>query len=143
MLNFAAYSGFMQRTLVQASYWHSPLEEDTYKQKSSFLADINNELTINEAYIQRLSTLEKFVMIMFRNDTIVDPVETSHFGFYKPGSDSEKITLEESELFTKDKLGLKQMMKDGKLIFDGVDGNHMQISKEYFIRNVIDAYLRD
>lgn len=139
----AAYTGYMQRVLVQASYWHSPLEEGTYKRKSSFLADINNELTINKAYIQRLTSLEKFVMIMFRNDTIVDPVETSHFGFYKPGSDSEKMTLKDSELFIKDKLGLKQMMKDGKLIFDEVEGNHMQISKEYFINKVINVYLRD
>lgn len=128
---------------MQATYWHSPLEEDAYRKKSSFLADINNELNINEAYIQRLQSIDKFVMIMFRNDTIVDPAETSHFGFYKPGSDREKITLEESELFIKDKLGLQKMKADGKLVFEEIDGNHMQINKNYFIEKVINGYLRD
>lgn len=133
----------MQRILVQATYWHSPLEEDAYKAKSSFLADINNELNVNEAYIERLQGLDKFVMIKFRNDTIVDPVETSHFGFYKPGSDSEKMTLEESELFIKDKLGLQKMKEEGKLVFEEVEGNHMHITKDYFIEKVINGYLRD
>ena len=29
--------------LVQAEYWHDPLNEDEYRQKSVFLADINQE----------------------------------------------------------------------------------------------------
>lgn len=29
--------------LVQAEYWHDPLNEQEYKDKSVFLADINNE----------------------------------------------------------------------------------------------------
>ena len=31
-------------SLIQAQYWHDPLHEDDYKQKSIFLAEINNEL---------------------------------------------------------------------------------------------------
>jgi palmitoyl-protein thioesterase len=82
-------------------------------------------------------------MVKFENDTIVQPVETSWFGFYKPGSDTELQTLEESEIFTKDKLGLKKMKDDGKLVFLSTEGNHMQISTKWFVENVIEAYLRD
>jgi len=30
-------------SIVQAGYWHDPLREDEYKQRSVFLADINQE----------------------------------------------------------------------------------------------------
>jgi palmitoyl-protein thioesterase len=143
LLNFAAYAGWVQRLLVQATYWHDPLNEDLYKSKSSFLSEINNEVTINQDYIGRLQSLNKFVMIKFENDTIVQPRETSWFGFYKPGSDKEMMTLEESDIFTKDRLGLKKMKEDGKLAFLAMPGNHMQISKSWFVENVIEPYLRD
>ncbi|CRK96296.1 CLUMA_CG009716, isoform A [Clunio marinus] len=143
ILNFAAYAGWVQNFLVQATYWHDPMNEDAYKAKSTFLAEINNEKTVNNDYINRLQTLEKFVMIKFANDTIVQPVETSWFGFYKPGSSSELQTLEESEIFLKDRLGLKKMKEDGKIVFLSTEGNHMQINLKWFTENVINNYLRD
>lgn len=143
ILNYAAYAGWVQRFLVQATYWHDPLNEDVYKTRSTFIAEINNEREINQDYIDRLQKLEKFVMVKFENDTIVTPVETSWFGFYKPGSDRELITLEESEIFTQDKLGLKKMKEEGKLVFLAMEGNHMQISREWFVENVIEPYLTD
>jgi len=143
ILNLGAYSGWLQRLLVQATYWHDPLNEDLYKSKSSFLSEINNERRVNQDYIVRLQKLNKFVMIKFENDTIVEPKETSWFGFYKPGSDKELLTLEESEIFTKDRLGLKKMKEDGKLVFLATPGNHMQITKAWFVENVVEKYLRD
>lgn len=82
-------------------------------------------------------------MIKFENDTIVQPVETSWFGFYRPGSGSELITLEESEIYIKERLGLRAMNEQGKLDFLSIEGNHMQISLPWFVENVIEAYLRD
>ena len=143
MLNYAAYTGWLQRLLVQATYWHDPLNEELYKAKSTFLSEINNEKNVNQDYIDRLQKLNKFVMIKFANDTIVQPKETSWFGFYKPGSDTELLTLEESEIFIKDKLGLKKMKEDGKLVFLETPGNHMQITKSWFVENVIELYLQD
>ena len=37
---------FLNR-LVQAEYWHDPLNEDEYKKKSVFLADLNQENVSN------------------------------------------------------------------------------------------------
>lgn len=128
---------------MQATYWHDPLDEDQYRTKSTFLSEINNEKSVNQDYIERLQKLSKFVMIKFENDTIVQPRETSWFGFYKPGSDKELLTLEESEIYLKDRLGLKRMKEDGKLVFLTTPGNHMQISKAWFVENVIEPYLID
>lgn len=117
ILNTFAYSNWAQRNIVQASYWHDPFNERKYRQKSSFLADINNERVYNEFYIKRLQSLNKFVMVKFLRDTIVQPIETSWFGFYKPESDKTVLSLKESPIYIRDNLGLKRMMKDGKLVF--------------------------
>lgn len=44
--------------------------------------------------------LKNFVLIKFENDTVVQPVETEWFGFYKPGQSVELETLQESTLYT-------------------------------------------
>lgn len=100
LLNFAAYESWVQEHLVQATYWHDPLHEEKYIAGSTFLADINNEKSINETYIKNLSQLENFVMIKFDNDTMVEPVDSEWFGFYKPGQSVEVERLQESRIYT-------------------------------------------
>jgi len=40
-------------SVVQAQYWHDPLHEDEYKQRSVFLADINQErVSVPHATVQ-------------------------------------------------------------------------------------------
>ena len=63
-------------SLVQAEYWHNPLDEEAYKSKNIFLPDLNNENSINELYKQRLMSLNKFVMVRFSQDTMVQPKES-------------------------------------------------------------------
>ena len=59
ILNFAAYTAFAQNLLVQATYWHDPLNEDVYRKQSTFLAEINNEHVKNETYIKNLQSLKR------------------------------------------------------------------------------------
>lgn len=120
ILNFFAYTSWAQKHIAQATYWHDPLNEEKYRKRSTFLSDINNENIINADYVNRLQSLNKFVLVKFLRDQIVKPIESSWFGFYKPGSEKIVLSLKESELYAKDKLGLKQMMKDGKLVFIAV-----------------------
>lgn len=140
LLNYAAYTELMQNFLVQATYWHDPLNEVKYKNFSTFLADINNELFINQSYVANLQKLNNFVMVQFNNDTIVQPLETQWFGYYKPGQDKVTQGLKESELFIKDRLGLKKMDDDNKLVFLECEGNHLQFTKEWF-REKLFSYL--
>lgn len=41
----------VQEKFVQAEYWHDPEKEDEYKKYSIFLADINQELSLNQVRI--------------------------------------------------------------------------------------------
>lgn len=63
-------------------------------------------------------------MVKFLQDKIVTPIETSWFGFYETGSDKKVLSLFESSFYTSDRLGLKQMMMEGKLVF-------MEVKKEF------------
>lgn len=75
------------------------MHEDAYIQGSTFLADINNEKTINKTYYTNLQKLENFVLVRFDNDTVVQPVDTEWFGFYKPGQAVETQPLQEQEIY--------------------------------------------
>lgn len=135
LLYRAAYKEWIQRELVQATYWHDPLHEEEYRQKSSFLSNINNEVFINQTYIDNLNKLEKFVMVMFLNDTIVQPRESQWFGFYAPGQDTAIRPLTQSGIY--EDLGLDKMDHDGKLLHLSVEGDHLQMTSTWFIENII------
>nr|XP_021495154.1 palmitoyl-protein thioesterase 1 [Meriones unguiculatus] len=136
-LNTGAYSKVVQERLVQAQYWHDPIKEDVYRNHSIFLADINQERSVNESYKKNLMTLKKFVMVKFLNDTMVDPVDSEWFGFYRSGQAKETIPLQETSLYKEDHLGLKQMDKAGKLVFLAKEGEHLQLSREWFNEHII------
>ena len=60
------YSSTLQKHLVQAEYWHDPLNEKTYIEKSGFIAEINNEgATPNPSYAENLKKLQKMALVMF------------------------------------------------------------------------------
>ncbi|XP_074636472.1 palmitoyl-protein thioesterase 1-like [Acropora palmata] len=137
LLNLGAYQSWLQDNLVQAEYWHDPLNEKLYREKSVFLADINQEREVKPAYKTNLMQLKNFVMVMFGKDTMVDPKETEWFGFYDPGQGKVKYTLQESALYKKDLLGLQQMDKDKKLHFLTAMGDHLQFTDEFFDKEIL------
>ncbi|XP_022352128.1 palmitoyl-protein thioesterase 1 isoform X3 [Enhydra lutris kenyoni] len=136
-LNAGAYNKAIQERLVQAEYWHDPVKEDMYRNHSIFLADINQERGVNESYKKNLMALKKFVMVKFLNDSIVDPVDSEWFGFYRSGQAKETIPLQETSLYTQDRLGLKEMDNAGQLVFLAVEGDHLQLSQEWFYAHII------
>lgn len=136
-LNTGAYTDLVQKHLVQAQYWHDPLNDDLYRRHSLFLADVNQERVVNETYKKNLQMLDRFVLVKFLKDSVVDPVDTEWFGFYKTGQAKEMETLQESVLYKEDRLGLAAMDKAGKLIFLTSDGDHLQFSTEWFNTNLL------
>lgn len=141
MLHHGAYLWYIQNSLVQASYWHDPLEENAYRQKNIFLADINNENIINTKYKENLQKLQALILVKFENDTMVDPVETEWFGFYKSGQAEEVQELQQSKLYNEDWLGLRAMEMNGKIQYLSLPGDHLQFTDVWFIDNIIKKYL--
>ncbi|XP_064458509.1 palmitoyl-protein thioesterase 1-like [Ornithodoros turicata] len=144
LLNVGAYWDFVQSHLVPAQYWHDPLHRDVYVAKSLFLADINNERPDkNATYKENLQKLKNFVMVMFENDTVVDPKESAWFSYYPPGDDMHVVPLQQQLLYKEDWLGLKKMDKAGKLKFLATPGDHLQFEKQWFVDNILNVYLKD
>merc|ERR1712025_1538618 len=140
-LHIGAYVDLVQNTLVQAQYWHDPIHNDEYLEKSQFIADINNERAVkDETYKENLVKLENLVLVKNLDDTTVEPRETSHFEFYAPGQDKEILPLRESPLYLEDWIGLKQMDEAGKLHFYDIPGGHLQLSLDWFKTEIIHKF---
>lgn len=90
----------------------------------------NNEVAINQSYIDNLKSLDNFVMLMFDQDKTVVPRESSWFSSFpidRGGEESQDkrdknatlpIPLRKSPIYTHDRLGLKSMDRRGALIFE-------------------------
>ncbi|KAF7491553.1 Palmitoyl-protein thioesterase 1 [Sarcoptes scabiei] len=141
MLNFGVYTRFVQNNLVQAEYWHDPLQESLYKQNSVFLADINNEIHLNETYRNNLLKLEKLVLVYFLNDTIVQPKESGWFQFYLPGQSEKIYDLKDSPLYREDRIGLKRLDEQNKLFLLSTIGDHLQFSIDWFQKEIVEKFL--
>ncbi|XP_065843042.1 palmitoyl-protein thioesterase 1-like [Oscarella lobularis] len=137
LLNLGVYVSFVQNNLVQAEFWQDPLNEDEYRNKSVFLADINQENVKNLKYKENLMKLTNFVMVKFLKDTMVQPNDSEWFSFYKPGQDKVVVPLKDSPLYTEDWLGLKEMDAAGKLHFLSSDGDHLQFTDDWFYENIL------
>lgn len=130
LLRSGTWSSFVQSRLVPAQYFRNLDELDSYLESSNFLADINNERPLkNQTYKKNLSSLNKFVMFMFKDDTTVIPKESSWFA--EVNTTSEHVTwLKDRPIYEEDWLGLKTLDERGGLIFETLSGNHMEISSK-------------
>ncbi|KAH8862866.1 Palmitoyl-protein thioesterase 1 [Schistosoma japonicum] len=100
LLSYVVYTKYIQNRVVQAQYWHDPLKEDVYRKYSQFLADINQEIQINETYRENMKKVQRLVLVKFSNDTVLIPKESEWFGFYRTGSLSDITRLQDSILYT-------------------------------------------
>jgi palmitoyl-protein thioesterase len=139
LLRAGTWSSFVQSRLVPAQYFRNLDELDSYLESSNYLADINNERPLkNETYKKNLSSLNKFVMFIFNDDTTVIPKETGWFA--EVNATSEQVTLlKDRPIYKEDWLGLKTLDEKGSLVFETLKGGHMQISGKQ-LRSVMKTY---
>ena len=56
MLNYGAYEYWIQSRLVQAQYWHDPVQVDLHRRSSQYIGPINNEVREGQAHIEEYKT---------------------------------------------------------------------------------------
>ncbi|KAK4475185.1 hypothetical protein MN116_000773 [Schistosoma mekongi] len=142
LLSYVVYTKYVQNRVVQAQYWHDPVKEDVYRKYSQFLADINQENQVNETYRENMKKIQRFVLVKFLNDTVLIPKESEWFGFYRTGSLSDITRLQDSILYTEDRLGLQELDRRGDLHFIEKEGDHLQINLKWFISNIVIPFLK-
>ncbi|CAD5224829.1 unnamed protein product [Bursaphelenchus okinawaensis] len=141
LLNTGAYLGFVQNALVQAQYWDDPYLRDDFRNKSIFLADVNCARECDQdRYRKNLVRLENLVLVKFLRDTMVVPKETEWFGYYPDNNVTNVVTLRDSDLYKNDLISLKELDDNGKLHFLTVDADHLHITNEFFVNEIVKKY---
>lgn len=125
------YSSYVQEHLAPSGYIKIPTDIPAYIKGCRFLPKLNNEIknTRNSTYKERFASLENLVLIMFEQDTVLVPKETSWFGYYPDGSFDTVLPAQETLLYTEDWIGLKTLDEAGKVKFINVSGGHLDISQ--------------
>lgn len=124
------WSDYAQRTFVPAQYFRDPADYENYIAHSGFLADINNERKEkNATYKKNLSQLEHFVMALFKEDATVIPKESAWFAG-KNETTGNVTRLQDRQIYKEDWIGLKELDKKGALVFEELDGEHMQLDNK-------------
>ena len=122
----------IQKTVIPAQYFRDPYQYSSYLEHSHLLADINNERTVNSTYKNKVSALEKLVLIAFEDDTTVIPKESAWF--YDINSvNGELIPFDKTTLYLNDFLGLESLSNENKIDFLSIPGRHMEIPETYLV----------
>ncbi|XP_073353277.1 uncharacterized protein [Aegilops tauschii subsp. strangulata] len=117
---------------------------DDYLKGCRFLPKLNNEIPgeRNAAYKERFSSLKNLVLIMFENDTVLIPRETSWFGYYPDGAFDPVLPPQQTKLYQEDWIGLKALDDAGRVKFVSVAGDHLGISNSDMRKHIL-PYLKD
>lgn len=138
------YSEYVQKHLAPSNYIRIPTDISDYLKGCKFLPTLNNEVNTkrNSTYKKRFASLKNLVLIMFDNEKVLVPKETSWFGYYPDGSFNTTLTAQETKLYTEDWIGLKTLDKAGKVRFINVSGGHLEISDSDMKKYIV-PYLKD
>ncbi|KVH91239.1 palmitoyl-protein thioesterase 1-like [Cynara cardunculus var. scolymus] len=142
LMKLAIYSTRLQEHLAPSNYIKIPTDLDGYREGCTFLPKLNNEFEKNATYKERFTSLQKLVLIMFDEESVLVPKETSWFGYFPDGAWDPILPAQETRLYTEDWIGLRTLDEAGKVEFVNVTGGHLDISdddmKKYMVPYLVD-----
>ncbi|EKM54569.1 uncharacterized protein PHACADRAFT_57928, partial [Phanerochaete carnosa HHB-10118-sp] len=133
----SVYSAWAQANIVQAQYFRDTDRLPLYLERNHFLSDINNEVdgSVNTTYRANFEALNKLVLVLFAQDTMVVPKESSWFGSYAPadedaGAARTVIPMRLQPLYTENRIGLRTLDERGDVELVTCDSAHMHLKTE-------------
>ncbi|XP_047339271.1 palmitoyl-protein thioesterase 1-like [Impatiens glandulifera] len=130
LVKLEVYSDYVQEHLAPSGYIKIPTDIDSYMKGCKFLPKLNNEYKDhkNASYKARFASLQNLVLIMFEEDKVLVPKETSLFGFFPDGSWTDVLPAQETALYKEDWIGLRTLDEAGKVKFLNISGGHLEIT---------------
>lgn len=117
-----------------------------YLGQNTFLPYLNNEIPgkHNATYTSNFRSLEKVLLGMALNDTVVYPHESEQFGGYA-FTDGDKdtktvYTMREWSQYKNDAFGLRTLDEAGKISFAQFQGDHLRFSDEWWNAVVLPVF---
>lgn len=117
-----------------------------YLDSENIISDLNNENNENVEYKNRISQLEVFMTVQFSRDTMVQPGSSAVFGFYSDKSYSGMSEMEEEDVYKKDRIGLINLQRSGRLFRCQIDDLHMHVTyQDYalFLGHFANIYVKN
>jgi len=130
------YTTWAQNNIAPAGYFKDMSKYQEYLEYSSFLADLNNERDNKTAsYAANIEQLDGMMLVMFDNDTMLDPPSTAWFSYFDVNG--TVIDMQDQELYTEDWIGLKSLNEAGKVQFVALEGNHLSFTNEDVVNTFV------
>lgn len=148
-LNINMYTDFSQKHLSVSNYWRDPRILEKYLTVCCYLPILNNEIlkeyvnnsddeddddrvhsddfvdyTFHNNQREQMKSLDHFIMIWSPYDDIVNPTESAKFSFFN--EKFEVVSLEDTELYKTDALGLRYLATENKLHIYQTNCTHVQ-----------------
>lgn len=122
-------------------YWVPINRKASFVMFNKFLADINNERPIkNMKYRENMISLNKYVIMMALNDTTVIPKESTHHGFWEWNNKGTLITMEETDGYKGDWIGLRTLNEANKIVKLSFEGVHCKVSEQFWSAHVMQYF---
>lgn len=126
------------------TYW----DQNEFLTRNQYLPKINNLLGMNQPnatqYRNNMLAVKQMVLSQATEDTVVYPFQSEQFGGYQwtNGNKTNPVvyTLENSDQWTYDYLGLKTLTLTNRTVFTQFQGDHLKFNDSYW-NDVILPYL--
>ena len=127
--------------IAPCGYFKYRYGQKEYKEKNVFLKMLNNENDVKDMDIyDRFTSLEKVKIIKSKQDTVINPKDSSWFEFYDEEG-RNIIPLTKSEFYKKDFIGLRKLMEEGKVIFTEFREEHVLYSVVEYFEEIVPFFL--
>jgi len=123
------------------SYWKGK-NKTTYLNNSQWLANVNNDKTVNQTYRKNMISLNKYMATMALRDKIVQPGQSAWHTYWYWGDESRSkvMNLSETEGYKNDILGLRTLDERGDLILNSFDAGHCGYTMDWWNKNVLPLF---
>ncbi|CAL5984928.1 Palmitoyl-protein_thioesterase [Hexamita inflata] len=143
LINNIEFSDFMFEHFSITSYWRDPYHLQSYLQNGRYLLDLDNERQFNPQYKKNFMSVDKLVLFGSEHDGIIQPWQSSWFGFWKEGTDSIIEPMEKRSVYENDLFGLKTMNEEGRIVLKKTSNTHVKnIHNELFITKELAPFVK-
>ena len=136
--SYFIFTDHLQNTWAPTNYFKDPNNYAEYLNKSTFLAEANNERYFSEEIRQKFLNLNRCMFIKWDSDGVLQPEESAWWGEFD--INFKPIHRNNTVLYQKDLIGIKTLEMEGRAKFVSIPGKHMNYTLEQ-IDNIIVPFL--